>query len=51
VVAWTTISSDVLEEEGEEPEECDYSCGIGAPGLRPAREPSHLSEPSAAAPG
>jgi EmrB/QacA subfamily drug resistance transporter len=51
IVAWTTISSDVLEEEGEEPEECDYSCGIGAPGLRPAREPSHLSEPSAAAPG
>src|SRR6201996_887960 len=50
VVAWTTISSDVLEEEGEEPEECDYSCGIGAPALRPAREPSHLSEPSAAAP-
>jgi EmrB/QacA subfamily drug resistance transporter len=41
VVAWTTISSDVLEEEGEEPEECDYSCGIGAPALRPAREPSH----------
>jgi EmrB/QacA subfamily drug resistance transporter len=39
VVAWTTISSDVLEEEGEEPEECDYSCGIGAPALRPAREP------------
>ena len=51
VVAWTTISSDVLEEEGEEPEECDYSCGIGAPALRPAREPSHLSEPSPAAPG
>jgi EmrB/QacA subfamily drug resistance transporter len=39
LVAWTTISSDVLEEEGEEPEECDYSCGIGAPALRPAREP------------
>ncbi len=51
VVAWTTISSDVLEEEGEEPEECDYSCGIGAPALRPAREPSHLSEPSPAPPG
>jgi EmrB/QacA subfamily drug resistance transporter len=50
VVAWTTISSDVLEEEGEEPEECDYSCGIGAPALRPAREPSHLSEPSPASP-
>jgi hypothetical protein len=40
LVAWTTISSDVLEEEGEEPEECDYSCGIGAPGLRPGREPA-----------
>jgi EmrB/QacA subfamily drug resistance transporter len=40
VVAWTTISSDVLEEEGEEPEECDYSCGIGAPALRPGREPA-----------
>ena len=51
-VAWTTISSDVLEpEEGEEPEECDYSCGVGAPALRPSREPAHLSEPSAAAPG
>jgi EmrB/QacA subfamily drug resistance transporter len=46
VVAWTTISSDVLEEEGEEPEECDYSCGIGAPALRPGREP----EPEATAP-
>ena len=43
VVAWTTISSEVLhDEEGEEPEECDYSCGIGAPALRPGREPSHL---------
>jgi len=41
VVAWTTISSDVLEEEeGEEPEECDYSCGVGAPVMRPAREPA-----------
>jgi EmrB/QacA subfamily drug resistance transporter len=50
VVAWTTISSDVLEEEGEEPEECDYSCGIGAPALRAGREPAHLSEPSPAAP-
>ena len=40
VIAWTTISSDVLHEEGEEPEECDYSCGVGAPVLRPGREPS-----------
>ena len=42
VVAWTTITADVLhdEDEGEEPEECDYSCGVGAPALRPAREPA-----------
>jgi EmrB/QacA subfamily drug resistance transporter len=40
IVAWTTISSDVLHEEGEEPEECDYSCGVGAPTLQPGREPS-----------
>ncbi len=40
VIAWTTISSDVLhEEEGEEPEECDYSCGVGAPTLQPGRTP------------
>jgi EmrB/QacA subfamily drug resistance transporter len=40
VIAWTTISSDVLEEEGEEPQECDYSCGVGAPTLQPGREPA-----------
>jgi EmrB/QacA subfamily drug resistance transporter len=43
IVAWTTISSDVLHEEGDEeetgePSEC-YSCGVGAPPLRPGREP------------
>ncbi|HTR76258.1 MAG TPA: MFS transporter [Solirubrobacterales bacterium] len=46
IIAWTTISSDVLHEEGadeapaEERElaEC-YSCGIGAPTMRPGREP------------
>jgi EmrB/QacA subfamily drug resistance transporter len=41
VVAWTTISADVLhDEEGEdgEPEEC-YSCGVGAPTMQPPREP------------
>src|SRR5882757_3429593 len=38
IVAWTTISSDVLHEEGEEPEECDYSCGVGAPVMQPGRE-------------
>jgi EmrB/QacA subfamily drug resistance transporter len=41
VIAWTTISADVLhEEEGEEPQECDYSCGVGAPTLQPGREPT-----------
>lgn len=50
VVAWTTISSDVLEpEEGEQPEECDYSCGVGAPALRPAREPEAKSTAPASA--
>jgi hypothetical protein len=49
VVAWTTISSDVLEEEGEEPEECDYSCGIGAPALRPGREAASESTAPASA--
>lgn len=42
IIAWTTISADVLQEEegeGEEPEEC-YSCGVGAPTMRPAREPA-----------
>jgi EmrB/QacA subfamily drug resistance transporter len=45
VIAWTTISSDVLhdEEEGGEPEECDYSCGVGAPVMQPGREPSPAS--------
>jgi EmrB/QacA subfamily drug resistance transporter len=42
VVAWTTISSDVLhEEEGEgEPPECDFTCGVGAPTMQPGREPA-----------
>jgi EmrB/QacA subfamily drug resistance transporter len=40
VIAWTTISSDVLHEDGEEPEECDYSCGVGAPVLQPGRAQS-----------
>ena len=39
IIAWTTISADVLhEEEGEEPEEC-YSCGVGAPTMQPAPAP------------
>ncbi len=40
VIAWTTISSDVLHEDGEEAEECDYSCGVGAPVLQPGRAQS-----------
>jgi EmrB/QacA subfamily drug resistance transporter len=41
VVAWTTISSDVLhEEEGDEPAECDFTCGVGAPTMQPGREPA-----------
>ncbi|HXF32074.1 MAG TPA: MFS transporter [Solirubrobacterales bacterium] len=38
VIAWTTISSEVLHQEGDEAEECDYSCGVGAPTLQPARQ-------------
>ena len=38
VIAWTTISSEVLHEDGAEPEECDYSCGVGAPTMAPPRE-------------
>lgn len=44
VVAWTTISADVLhaeaEAEGDTPDRLadDFSCGIGAPPLRPGRE-------------
>jgi EmrB/QacA subfamily drug resistance transporter len=38
-VAWTTISSDVLHEEGDEERECDFSCGVGAPVMQPGREP------------
>ena len=44
VIAWTTISSDVLHEEGAVPEECDYSCGVGAPILQPGREPPTAPE-------
>jgi EmrB/QacA subfamily drug resistance transporter len=41
IVAWTTISSDVLhEEEGDEPPECDFTCGVGAPTMQPGREPA-----------
>jgi EmrB/QacA subfamily drug resistance transporter len=60
-VAWTTISSDVLhaepEPDGDTPERLadDFSCGIGAPPMRPGREadctcpavPSHSGAPSA----
>jgi EmrB/QacA subfamily drug resistance transporter len=44
VVAWTTISADVLHEEEGGPEECDYTCGVGAPALRPPREPAPAPE-------
>jgi EmrB/QacA subfamily drug resistance transporter len=51
VLAWFTISSDVLHDEGEEPEECDYSCGVGAPVMQPGREaPAHLPPHSSASP-
>jgi MFS family permease len=50
IVAWTTISSDVLHEEegvpGEpepEPSEC-YTCGVGAPTMQPGREPAPAPE-------
>ncbi len=46
VVAWTTISADVLHDEegaGGAPEEC-YTCGVGAPTLQPPREPSPAPE-------
>ena len=48
VIAWTTISSDVLEEDGVGPEECDYSCGVGAPVLQPPREAPGAPEPAVA---
>jgi EmrB/QacA subfamily drug resistance transporter len=49
IVAWTTISSDVLHEEDEEEGPSDepsevYSCGVGAPPLRPGREPTPAPE-------
>jgi EmrB/QacA subfamily drug resistance transporter len=54
-VAWTTISSDVLHEEGDDEEEEElsecFSCGVGAPTLRHGREPSHSGAPSPAPPG
>jgi MFS family permease len=45
VIAWTTISADVLHEETEE-EEFDYTCGVGAPTMHPAPEPSHPTTPA-----
>jgi MFS family permease len=47
VIAWTTISADVLhEEEGEEEPEERFSCDVGAPTMRPAPEPSHPAAPT-----
>jgi EmrB/QacA subfamily drug resistance transporter len=62
IVAWTTISADVLHAEPEpdggtpEPVAEDYSCAIGAPPLRPGREaacavPSQPGAPSPSPPG
>ena len=60
VVAWTTISSEVLHEEGDESESGDeerecFSCGIGAPTLQPGRDqavrvPTPSGAPSPAPP-
>jgi EmrB/QacA subfamily drug resistance transporter len=46
VVAWTTISTDVLHAEDAADEELDecYSCGVGAPTMRPGREPAPAPE-------
>jgi EmrB/QacA subfamily drug resistance transporter len=44
VIAWTTISPGVLHEEGAEEEKCDYSCDVGAPAMRPGREPTPSPE-------
>ncbi len=38
LIAWTTISADVLHEEGEPAEPEPYSCGVGAPTMLPAPE-------------
>ncbi len=45
VLAWLTISSEVLHEEPEpgEPRHEEFSCGVTAPPLRPAQE--HDFEP------
>jgi MFS family permease len=46
LIAWTTISADVLHEEGEPGEAAPaapaehYTCGVGAPTLQPARDPA-----------
>ncbi|HEX4731860.1 MAG TPA: DHA2 family efflux MFS transporter permease subunit [Solirubrobacterales bacterium] len=51
VVAWTTISSGVLhaeaEPDGDTPDRLadDFSCGIGAPPLRPGREAESIPAP------
>jgi EmrB/QacA subfamily drug resistance transporter len=45
IIGWTTISSDVLHEGGAEAEKCDYTCGVGAPPMRPPREPAAAPAP------
>ncbi len=55
ILAWFTISADVLHAEaepgGDTPERLaeDFSCGVGAPPLRPGREAKCEPEPTAAA--
>jgi hypothetical protein len=43
VIAWFTISSDVLEAEPEAPTE--FSCGVGGPPLRSGRDVAPTSQP------
>ena len=38
IVAWLTISSEVLHAEDDEPDRADYSCGVAGPSLRPGRD-------------
>ena len=38
IVAWLTISSEVLHAEDDESDRADYSCGVAGPSLRPGRD-------------
>ena len=53
VLAWLTISSEVLHAEpepGAEPPHEDYSCAVEAPPLRPGREAEHPAQDEVKAP-